>query len=80
VTKLHPLARIVLDYLGYAVPTNDRLGDAFPYFQNWPRSVLPSVACESVHVAALRHEDIISDLSPVFDSIPELVHLQGRHS
>src|SRR5882672_2602462 len=43
-----------------------------------PRSVLPSLALErAFSTAALRHEDIISNLSPVFDSIPELCTPSG---
>src|SRR5467141_1344766 len=47
-------------------------------FKTGPRSVLPSLALvRACSTAALRHEDIISDLSPVFDSIPELCTSSG---
>src|SRR5882724_10829976 len=47
-------------------------------FKTGPQSVLPSVALvRACTVAALRHEDIISDLSPVFNSIPELCTSSG---
>src|SRR5467141_3146091 len=43
-----------------------------------PRSVLPSLAlARACSTAALHHEDMISDLSPVFDSIPELCTASG---
>src|SRR5882672_5983092 len=42
------------------------------------RAVLPSLAlARACSTAALCHEDIISDLSPVFDSIPELCTASG---
>src|SRR5467141_3889125 len=47
-------------------------------FKMGPRSVLPLLALvRACSTAALRHEDIISDLSPVFDSIPELCTASG---
>src|SRR5882724_6151230 len=47
-------------------------------FKPGPRSVLPSLAlARACSTTALHHEDIISDLSPVFDSIPELCNSSG---
>src|SRR5882724_12999769 len=47
-------------------------------FKTGPQSVLPSLAlARACSTAALRHEDIISDLPPVFDSIPELCNSSG---
>src|SRR5882672_2779510 len=47
-------------------------------FKMGPRSVLPSLAlARACSTAALCHEDIISDLSPVSDSIPELCTASG---
>src|SRR5467141_3887282 len=43
-----------------------------------PQSVLPLLAlARACSTAALRHEDIISDLPPVFNSIPELCTPSG---
>src|SRR5882672_5955195 len=43
-----------------------------------PQSVLPLLAlARACSTAALHHEDIISDLSPVFNSIPELCTSSG---
>src|SRR5467141_2096824 len=48
-------------------------------FKMGPRLVLPSLAlARACLTAALRHEDIISDLSPVFGSIPELCTASGH--
>jgi len=79
VTKLHPSARIVLGlpWLRSTNPTIDWATLSLT-FKTGPRSVLPSVAlARACTVAALRHEDIISDLSPVFNSIPELCTSSG---
>src|SRR5882724_5449201 len=47
-------------------------------FKTGPRSALPSLAlARACSTAALHHEDIISDLPPVFDSIPELCKSSG---
>src|SRR5467141_573843 len=47
-------------------------------FKMGPRLVLPSLAlARACSTAALRHEDSISDLSPVFNSIPELCTASG---
>src|SRR5882724_13656057 len=47
-------------------------------FKTGPRSALPSLALARVYSsAALHHEDIISNLSPAFDSIPELCTSSG---
>src|SRR5467141_361228 len=47
-------------------------------FKTGPRSVLPSLALvRACSTAALHHEDIISDLSLVFNSIPELCTASG---
>src|SRR6266850_3776647 len=47
-------------------------------FKMGPPSVLPLLAlARACSTAALHHEDIISDLSPVFDSIPELCTASG---
>src|SRR5882672_5536094 len=47
-------------------------------FKSGPQSVLPSLAlARACSTAALHHEDILSDLSPVFDSIPELCTASG---
>src|SRR5882672_5915542 len=47
-------------------------------FQMGPRLVLPLLALvRACSTAALFHEDIISDLSPVFNSIPELCTASG---
>ena len=43
-----------------------------------PRSTLPSLAfAQGCSTATLHHEDIIYDLPPVFDSIPELCNSSG---
>src|SRR5882672_3961908 len=43
-----------------------------------PQLVLPSLdLARACSTAAMHHEDIISDLSPVFDSIPELCTASG---
>src|SRR5467141_3260023 len=47
-------------------------------FKMGPRLVLPSLdLARACSTAALHHKDIISDLSPVFDSIPELCTASG---
>src|SRR5882672_9809937 len=47
-------------------------------FKMGPRSVLPSLAlARACSTAALHHKDIISDLSLVFDFIPELCNASG---
>src|SRR5882724_11749106 len=47
-------------------------------FKTGPQSALPLLAlARACSTAALHHKDIISDLSPVFDSIPELCHSSG---
>src|SRR5882672_6649421 len=79
VTKLHPSAPMVfgLPWLRSTNPTIDWSTLSLT-FKTGPRSVLPSLAlARACSTAALRHEDIISDLSPVFDSIPELCTSSG---
>src|SRR5882672_3126266 len=74
VTKLHPLAPMVFG-LPWLRSTNPMINwsTLSLTFKMGPRSVLPSLASvRACSTAALHHEDIISDLSPVFDSIPEL--------
>src|SRR5882724_5227945 len=73
VMKLHPSALIVLG-LPWLQSTNPTVNwSALSLtFKTGPRSTLPSLAlARACSTAALRHEDIISDLSPAFDSIPE---------
>src|SRR5882724_345034 len=62
VTKLHPAALIVLG-LPWLRSTNPMI--------DW---LALAMVCST---ATLRHEDIISDLSPAFDSIPELCTSSG---
>src|SRR5882724_9932687 len=79
VTKLHPSSPIVLGlpWLQSTNPTIDWLALSLT-FKTGPRSALPSLAlARACSTAALRHEDIISDLSPAFDSIPELCTSSG---
>src|SRR5882724_2356508 len=79
VTKLHPSAPIVLGlpWLRSTNPTID-WSALLLTFKTGPRSALPSLAlARACSTAALRHEDIISDLSPAFDTIPELCTSSG---
>src|SRR5882724_8960341 len=47
-------------------------------FKTGPRSAFPSLAlARACSTATLHHEDIISDISPAFDSIPELCTSSG---
>src|SRR5882724_11752314 len=47
-------------------------------FKTGPQSALLSLAlARACSTATLHHKDIISDLSPVFDSIPELCNSSG---
>src|SRR5882724_6251946 len=74
VMKLHPSAPIVLG-LPWLRSTNLMINwlALSLTFKTGPRSALPSLAlARACSTAALHHEDIISDLPPVFDSIPEL--------
>src|SRR5882724_3385248 len=76
VTKLHPSAPIVLGlpWLRSTNPTIDWLALSLT-FKTGSQSALPSLAwARACSTAALRHEDIISDMPPVFDSIPELCY------
>src|SRR5882672_1295969 len=79
VTKLHPSALMVLG-LPWLQSNNLTIdwSTLSLSFKTGPRLVLPSLAlARACSTAALRHEDIISDLSPVFDSIPELCTASG---
>src|SRR5882724_11982638 len=79
VTKLHPSAPIVLGlpWLRSTNPTIDWSALSLT-FKTGPRSALPSLAlARACSTAALRHQDIISNLSPAFDSIPELRTASG---
>jgi len=79
VTKLHPSAPIVLG-LPWLRNTNLTIDwSALSLtFKTGPQSALPSLAlARACSTAALRHEDITSDLSPAFDSIPELCTSSG---
>src|SRR5882724_353254 len=50
-------------------------------FKTGPQSALPSLAmARACSMAALHHEDIISNIPPVFDSIPELCTSSGPSS
>src|SRR5882724_1627421 len=72
--KLHPSALIVLGlpWLRSTNPTIN-LSVLTLTFKTGPQSALLLLALARVcSTAGLHHEDIISDLSPVFDSIPEL--------
>jgi len=58
--------------------SDDRLGYPVSHFQNGPSIGVTIVGLgQACSTAALRHEDIISDLSPVFGSIPELSTASG---
>src|SRR5882724_1423794 len=79
VTKLHPSSLIVLG-LPWLRSTNPMIDwSALSLtFKTGPQSALPSLAlARACSTATLRHEDIISDLSPAFDSIPELCTSSG---
>src|SRR5467141_752214 len=79
VTKLHPSVPLVFG-LPWLRSTNLTINwsTLSLTFTMGPRSVLPSLAlARACLTAALRHKDIISDLSPVFDSIPELCTSSG---
>src|SRR5882724_9264523 len=79
VTKLHLSALIVLG-LPWLRSTNPMIdwSALLLTFKTGPRSVLPSLAlARACSTATLHHEDIISDLPPVFDSIPELCNSSG---
>src|SRR5882724_1553712 len=79
VMKLHPSAPIVLGlpWLRSTNPTIDWSALSLT-FKTGPRSALPSLAlARACCTAALHHEDIISDMPPVFDSIPELCTSSG---
>ena len=79
VTKLHPSASLVFS-LPWLRSTNLMIdwSTLSLSFKMGPRSVLPSLALERACLtAALCHKDIISDLSPVFNSIPELCTSSG---
>src|SRR5882724_3347466 len=59
--------------------SDDRLVSSLSPFKTGPQSALPSLALDrACSTATLRHEDIISDLSPAFNSIPELCTSSGR--
>src|SRR5882724_2342108 len=77
--KLHPSALIVLGlpWLQSTNPMSDWSALSLT-FKTGPQSALPLLALARVcSTAALCHKDIIYDLSPDFDSIPELVNSQG---
>jgi len=79
VMKLHPSVPIVLG-LPWLQSTNPMIDwSALSLtFKTGPQSALPSLAlARACSTAALHHEDIISDLPPVFDSIPELCNSSG---
>src|SRR5882672_6900074 len=79
VTKLHPSAPMVFG-LPWLRSTNPMTGCSTLSltFKTGPQSVLPLLAlARACSTAALCHEDIISNLSPVFDSIPELCTSSG---
>src|SRR5882724_10876902 len=58
--------------------SNDQLVSTLSHLQNRPSIRLPSLAlARACSLATLHHEDIISDLSLVFDSIPELCNASG---
>jgi len=58
--------------------SDDRTVGPLTHFQNRPSSALPLLAlARACSTATLHHEDIISDLPPVFDSIPELCNSSG---
>src|SRR5882724_6311239 len=79
VMKLHPSAPIVigLPWLRSTNPTINWSALSLT-FKTGPRSALPSLAlARACSTATLRHEDIISDMPPVFDSIPELYTSSG---
>src|SRR6266481_7675621 len=74
VTKLHPLALIVLR-LPWLRSTNPIIdwSTLLLAFRTGPKSTLPAMTVAmSCTTLALRHKDIISNLSPMFASIPEL--------
>src|SRR5882724_4974746 len=77
--KLHPSTPIILG-LPWLRSTNlmiEWLALSLT-FKTGPRSALPSLAlARACSTATLCHEDIISDLSPAFDSIPELCTSSG---
>src|SRR5882724_3990990 len=77
--KLHLSALIILglQWLRSTNPTIDWSVLSLT-FKTCPQSALPSLAlARACSTATLRHEDIISDLSPTFDSIPELCNSSG---
>src|SRR5882724_9043045 len=79
VTKLHPSALIVLG-LPWLQSTNPMINwlALLLTFKTGPRSALPLLAlARACSTAALHHEDIISDMPPVFDCIPELCTCSG---
>ena len=79
VMKLHPSAHIMLGlpWLCSTNPTTDWVMLSLT-FKTGPRLVLPSVTlARACTVAALCHKDIISYLSPIFDSISELCMSAG---
>ena len=79
VTKIQPSAPIILGQ-PWLCSTNPMIAWATLSltFKTCPCSSLPSVAlARACSVAALCHEDIISDLSPAFHSIPELCTSTG---
>src|SRR6266481_8446373 len=74
VTKLHPTALIVLR-LPWLRSTNPIIdwSTLSLAFQTGPKSTIPAMTVAmSCTTSALHHEDIISNLSPMFASIPEL--------
>jgi len=79
VMKLHPSASIILG-LPWLRNTNPTINWATLSltFKSDPRSLLPSVAlARACSTTALCHEDIISNLPPIFNSIPELCTSSG---
>src|SRR5882724_5922490 len=78
-TKLHPSTPIVLG-LPWLQSTNLTVDwSALSLtFKTGPQSALPLLAlARACSTAALHHKDIISDLSPAFNSIPELCTCSG---
>src|SRR5882672_3640070 len=79
VMKLHPLAPMVFG-LPWLRSTNLTINwsTLSLTFKTGPQLVLPSLAlARTCSTASLHHEDIISNLSPVFNSIPELCTPSG---
>src|SRR5882724_4323001 len=79
VTKLHPSALIILG-LPWLQSTNLMINWSVLSltFKTGPQSAFPLLAlARACSTATLCHEDIIYDLSPVFDSIPELCNSSG---